>query len=89
MMDFSRRAVLAAIFIAVGSYVQFKSAINDSQIKFDAGDKSAFAWTGFTPYLVPVFIAQSAAIVLPVFAAVEVAFIAWRYGAKRKRVVQQ
>jgi hypothetical protein len=89
-MSFAQRLALSAFIVAIGSCVQFKLALNASQVAFDAGDKSAFAWTGFAPYIFPIFVAKSAAIVLPVFLAGEIAIalVAWCFNAMPKRAAK-
>jgi hypothetical protein len=57
----------------VGGYASYWMHVAESQSRFDAGDKSAFAWMGFLPFLVPIFMMHSAIVVFPVAIVVEIA----------------
>lgn len=48
-------------------YYQYLS----SKRAYDKGDKSAMAWVGFLPFLMPIFFVHSACIIGPIMIVVE------------------
>lgn len=59
----------------LGSFFSYWLQLTESQADYDAGDRSAFAWHGFLPFLIPIFMAHSALIVGPIALLVE--FVLW------------
>ena len=57
----------------LGSFVSYWLQLAESQAAYDAGDRSAFAWHGFLPFLIPIFVMHSAFIVGPIALLVEFA----------------
>jgi hypothetical protein len=77
-LGFWALAYLATVFLIV------RGAIAHSQAAYDAGDLSAFAWTGFIPFIFPIFMMQAAYCVLPVAIVAEVVvFCLWCFGVLR------
>ena len=71
-----------AYCVAVWLCVQ--SAIAHSQAAFDAGDKSAFAWMGFFPYIFPLFCIEAGMFTLPVVVVLELSLaVAWYCGGAK------
>jgi len=63
-----------------------RGAFAYSQAAYDAGDLSAFAWTAFLPFILPVFMLQAAMYVLPVAIVGEVVvFSAWYFWGAETR----
>jgi hypothetical protein len=59
----------------IGGFISFHLQLVESQAQYDAGDKSAMAWMGFLPFLIPIFLMNSAFIIAPV--AIVLEFILW------------
>ena len=71
-------AYLATVYLIV------RGAIAHSQAAYDAGDLSAFAWTGFMPFIFPIFMIQATLYVVPVVIVAEVIFFClWYWGRLR------
>lgn len=49
----------------IGGVVAYRVQMAASQLAYDAGDLSAFAWRAFLPCLFPLFLMQSAYVVAP------------------------
>jgi hypothetical protein len=59
-------------------------ALSHSRAAYEAGDKSAWAWMGFFPFIFPLFCIQAAYYLMPVLLVVEVIFFGlWYWGIVR------
>ena len=67
------RGMLWLFLWAVGTYVIYRFQMAESQAQYDAGDLSAFAWHGFLPFVLPIFMTQAFFFVVPIVFAVEFA----------------
>jgi hypothetical protein len=75
------RLIVYVLAYAVTVWWLVSDAIAHSQSAYDAGDLSAFAWTGFMPFIFPIFMIQAAFYVLPVVIVAEVIFFClWYWG---------
>ena len=73
------RAVIWVLLYFVAVWWQVRSAYTHSQAAYDAGDLSAFAWTGFLPFLMPLFMFDAALYVVPSVIVVELVLFWVRY----------
>jgi len=67
------------------TYLIYSMQFAESQAQYDAGDRSAFAWYGFLPFVLPIFMTYALFFVLPIALIVE--FALWlrrRYLKKRE-----
>ena len=71
-LDLQTRSFLYMVAWFVGGYISMHLQIVESQAQYDAGDKSAMAWMGFLPFLIPIFLMNSAMFVFPVAIVVEI-----------------
>lgn len=55
------------------------NAFHQSALAYAAGDKSAYAWTAFLPYLIPIFFVQSLVYVIPFSIFLEILLFIMRY----------
>jgi len=63
---------------AAATLVVVQRMLIQSQVAYDAGDLSAFAWTGFFPFLLPLFIMEAGFYLFPFVVLVEVVlFCVW------------
>lgn len=81
----SIRLSVYVLLIVGGGWLLLQKALQFSQEAYDGGDLSAFAWTGFWPFIFPMFWVESAIYVVPVALFVE--FVLWIgrivYGRRR------
>ena len=73
------RAAIYVVALAFGTWLSWQNAIAHSQAAYDAGDLSAFAWTGFAPFIIPLMVLDAAMYVVPVVIVVEIGLFFWRY----------
>lgn len=76
------RLAIYAASLAVGTWLVWRSAITHSQAAYDAGDLSAFAWTGFASFIIPIMFLEAAMYVVPAVIVIEIGLLAWRYRGK-------
>lgn len=76
MSIWTRLAIYAA-FIVLGTVLVTWRAVAESNARLEY-DKSAMAWVGFLPFIVPIFSMYAAAAVVPVAAIIEVVLAVWR-----------
>ena len=66
---------------AAATWVVVQRMLSHSQAAYDGGDLSAFAWTGFFPFLFPLFIIEAGFYLVPLIVLVEVVlFCVWYWG---------
>lgn len=63
--------------LAISTYWGIRIEFVQSKIAYDAGDPSAYAWTYFLPFLIPLFIFYALMKVVPPIVIAEAAF--WVY----------
>lgn len=64
---FATRLPVWALAICIGAWIVGSANVEFSRQVVERGwDKSAMAWTGFLPFAVPLFLVESAKVVLPV-----------------------
>ena len=69
-----------AIYLGIAAYT-LANGLVASQVAYDAGDLSAFAWTGFFQFLFPLFILEAGFYLLPFVILVEIVlFCVWYWG---------
>jgi len=71
MLTKKRRIVLYALAWAILGWIFLDAEFDRSRIAYEAGDRSAWAWTGFLPFIAPLFWIQSAIIVIPTSLIIE------------------
>jgi hypothetical protein len=80
----SYRMIVYVLAYVVTVWWIVSDAIAHSQAAYDGGDLSAFAWTGFMPFIFPIFMIQAAFWVLPCVVVLEVIlFGLWYWGVIR------
>ena len=65
------RASAYVLAIVGGGWWLLQRELAAAQAAFDAGDRSALAWTGFWPFIFPMFFGFAAAAVIPLAAIIE------------------
>ena len=55
----------------VGGYIMYHGKLSDSQLAYDNGDRSAFAWRGFIFFLWPYFLVRPGVVIGPIAAFLE------------------
>lgn len=78
----SCRVVFWLVIWVWATYFIVDSSLQKSQISYDNGDLSSFAWTGFLPILIPLFIIQSGIYVVPSIVVSEI--VLWIYRRYKK-----
>lgn len=68
----SIRLSVYALLIVSGGWLLLQRSLQFSQEAYDGGELSAFAWTGFWPFVFPMFWAEAAIYIVPVALFVEV-----------------
>ena len=66
-----RLSVYVLAFVAIGWFI-LRMHLVESQSRYEDGDLSAFAWTGFWPFIYPLFWAYSGEKVAPVAVVIEI-----------------
>ena len=65
-----------AIWLAITTGILVSNYVS-SQAAYDAGDRSAFAWMGFLPFLIPIIAGYVSFYGIPVVLVIE-GFLWWR-----------
>jgi hypothetical protein len=73
------RALLYIVVWVFFTWRYYAAQVALSQIKYDAGDLSAFAWYGFLPFILPIFMAHAGMITLAIAFFAESSLLIWKW----------
>lgn len=67
----------------LGGFVVYYLVMQQSWADYNAGHRSAFAWHGFLPFVIPFFLLESAKYVVPAALVVELGIFIKKFWSKK------
>ena len=82
-MTLGVRLFIYVLMCLLGGILVGYMQVEYSRQAYEAGDKSAYAWMGFLPFLIPIFMIESAKYVASFAAIVELVIFIKKFWSKR------
>ena len=83
-MNLDTRLLIYVLMCLLGTILVGYIQVEYSRQAYEAGDKSAYAWMGFFPFLVPIFVIESAKYVASFAAILELVIFIVKFWSKNE-----